>query len=280
MKQDYFTLNKQEILKIICSYEFLSQRQLKEILVILKNKSLVSNSLSFNSFLLKLIDEGLSQKSITIRGHLKTRYTFNQDFNIYNFCNSLEKNSFFSMSTALNILKVSYFRDEYIFISKERTKRIRHSNTILTQENIDNAFSKRPRRTAAYDKIDNRIVILLESNNTNSFGIIKYDGYNISSINRAFVEMITNIHYFQSSKNVIKVFTNIKNRLDVDEIYTIIEKFDFIYPYFQLAGFYLEQIGYSQNELSKFHAKKSELNFYTEKNKDYYMLNKYWNIFY
>lgn len=50
MKQDYFTLNKQEILKIICSYEFLSQRQLKEILVILKNKSLVSNSLSFNSF--------------------------------------------------------------------------------------------------------------------------------------------------------------------------------------------------------------------------------------
>ena len=29
MKQDYFTLNKQEILKIICSYEFLSQRQLK-----------------------------------------------------------------------------------------------------------------------------------------------------------------------------------------------------------------------------------------------------------
>lgn len=80
--------------------------------------------------------------------------------------------------------------------------------------------------------------------------------------------------------NVIKVFKNIKNRLDVDEIYTIIEKFDFIYPYFQLAGFYLEQIGYSQNELSKFHAKKSELNFYTEKNKDHYMLNKYWNIFY
>ena len=87
----------------------------------------------------------------------------------------------------------------YLFQKKEK-KRIRHNNTILTQENIDNAFSKRPRRTAAYDKIDNHIVILLESNNTNSFGIIKYNGYNISSINRAFVEMITNIHYFQSMK--------------------------------------------------------------------------------
>lgn len=95
MKQDYFTLNKKEVLKTIQAYEFLSQEQLKEILEQLKDKSLVSNSLSFNYFLLKLIDEGLIQKSITIRGHIKTRYTFNQDFNIYDFCNSLEKNSFF-----------------------------------------------------------------------------------------------------------------------------------------------------------------------------------------
>ena len=101
MKQDYFTLNKHEILRTIQKYEFLSQEQLKEILEQLKDKSLVSSSLSYNSFLLKLIDKGLIQKSITIRGHIKTRYTFSQDFNIYDFCNSLEKNSFFSRSESV-----------------------------------------------------------------------------------------------------------------------------------------------------------------------------------
>lgn len=280
MKQDYFTLNKQNILKTIQGYEFLSQEQLKEILQQLKDKSLVSYSLTFNAFLLKLIDEGLTQKSITIRGHLKTRYTFNQNLNIYDFCDSLEKNSFFSMSTALNFQGLSDFRKEYIFVSKERATRIEQGNIILNQENIDNAFSKKPRRTNAYDKIDNNVVVLLEANNTDSFGLIEYDGYRVSSVNRAFVEMITNVQYFQSSQNLIQVFKNIKNKLDIDKIYTIINKFDFIYPYFQLAGFYLEKIGFLKTELTKFYNKKSELKFYTEKNKNQYEFDEYWNIYF
>ena len=280
MKQDYFTLNKHEILRTIQKYEFLSQEQLKEILHQLKDKSLVSSSLSFNSFLLKLIDEKKKKKSITIRGHIKTRYTFSQDFNIYDFCNSLEKNSFFSMSTALNLQGLSDFRSDYIFVSKERSTRIEQGSITLNQENIDNAFSKKPRRTNAYDKIDNHIVVLLEANNTDGFGIVEYDRYRVSSINRAFVEMITNIHYFQSSQNLIQVLENIKNRLDIDKIYTIIEKFDFIYPYFQLAGFYLEKIGFPKVELEKFYTKRSELNFYTQKNKNQYGFDGYWKIYY
>ena len=280
MKQDYFTSNKKDILKMIQLHEFLSIEQLKEILLKFKEKSLVSNSLSFDSFLLKLIDEGLTQKSIIIRGHSKTRYTLRENFNIYSFSNSIEKNSFFSMSTALNIQHLSDFRNEYIFVSKERTTRIKPSSKQLTQENIDNAFRKPPRRTSAYDAIDNYIVILLEANNTNSFGIIEYNGYRVSSINRTFVEMITNIHYFQSSESVIKVFTNIKNRLDIDVIYIIIEKFDFIYPYFQLAGFYLEKIGFTREELSRFSGEIKNLRFYTQKNMGDYLFDDYWKIYY
>lgn len=280
MKQDYFTLNKKEILKTIRAFEFLSQEQLKEILEQLKDESLVSSSLSFNSFLLKLIDEGLTQKSLTIRGHIKTRYTFYQDFNIYDFCDSLEKNSFFSMSTALNLQGLSDFRRDFIFVSKERTTRIEQGNVTLTQEDIDNAFSKKPRRTNAYDKINNHIVVLLEANNTDTFEIIEYNEYKVSSINRAFVEMISNVQYLQSSEAIIEVFAKIKDKLDIDRIYTIIEKFDFIYPYFQLAGFYLERIGFSKTELEKFYTQKSELNFYTQKNKNQYGFDGYWKIYY
>ncbi len=280
MKQDYFTLNKKEILKTIRAFEFLSQEQLKEILEQLKDESLVSSSLSFNSFLLKLIDEGLTQKSLTIRGHIKTRYTFYQDFNIYDFCDSLEKNSFFSMSTALNLQGLSDFRRDFIFVSKERTTRIEQGNVTLTQEDIDNAFSKKPRRTNVYDKINNHIVVLLEANNTDTFEIIEYNEYKVSSINRAFVEMISNVQYLQSSEAIIEVFAKIKDKLDIDRIYTIIEKFDFIYPYFQLAGFYLERIGFSKTELEKFYTQKSELNFYTKKNKNQYGFDGYWKIYY
>lgn len=255
MKQDYFTLHKKDIVKTIRAYEFLSQEHLKKILEQLKDESLVSSRLSFNSFLLKLIEEGLIQKNITIRGHIKTRYTFSQDFNIYNFCNSLEKNSFFSMSTALNLQGLSGFRSDYIFLSKERSTRIEQGNVTLTQKDIDNAFNKKPRRTNAYDKIDNHIVVLLEVNKTDAFEIIEYNGYKVSSVNRAFVEMITNVQYLQSSETIIEVFTKIKEKLNLDTIYTIIKKFDFIYPYFHLAGFYLEKIGFLKAKLVKFYDK-------------------------
>jgi len=184
------------------------------------------------------------------------------------------------MSTALNIQALSDFREEYIFVSKERSTKIEQGNVTLTQENIDNAFSKKPRRTNAYDKIDNHVVVLLEANKTDTFEVIEYNGYRVSSVNRAFVEMITNVQYLQSSETIIEVFTKIKEKLNLDTIYTIIEKFDFIYPYFQLAGFYLEQIGFLKAELVKFYDKKSKLNFYTQKNKNHYEFDEYWKVYY
>jgi len=279
-QKNYFTLNKKEILNSIKQFEYLSIENLKEILQSLKEKSYVANNLSINSFILKLIDEGLTQNSIVIRGHTKVRYTLRKDLSIYNFCSVLEKNSFFSMTTSLNIQKISEYRSNYIFISKERASRIKRQNIQLTQVDIDNAFSKKPRQTSAYDRLENHIVILLEANNTEAYEIINFNGYKVSSINRVFVELISNIHYFQSSQKVLELFLSIKERLDIKKIYIIIEKFNFIYPYFQLAGFYLEKIGFSKDELSEYYSKKSDLNFYTEKNKDSYEFDKYWNIYY
>lgn len=184
------------------------------------------------------------------------------------------------MSTALNLQGLSDFRSDYVFVSKERTTRIEQGNVTLTQEDIDNAFNKKPRRTNAYDKINKHIVVLLEANNTDAFEIIEYNGYKVSSLNRAFVEMISNVQYLQSSEVIIDVFTKINDKLNLDTIYNIIEKFDFIYPYFQLAGFYLEKIGFSKTELEKFYTKQSELNFYTQKNKNHYVFDKYWNIYF
>ena len=107
---------------------------------------------------------------------------------------------------------------------------------------------------------------MLETNNTSAYEINYYNELRVSSVNRTFVEMISNIHYFESSETVINIFKQIfnnykQNELKIDTIYKVIEKFDFIYPYFQLAGFYLERIGYSKEDLLHFYSKKSDLIF-------------------
>lgn len=279
-RKDYFTRNLTYILETLEDKDYLTNDELYEILVKLKDKALLSKSLSFNSFLLKLIDKELKQFSIRIRGHSKIRYTMKDNFDIYDFCSTLDKNGYFPMTTSLNIQNLSRYRNSYIFVSKERAERVDFYDITLTQKSIDKAFSKAPRRTNAYDRINEYIVVMLEANNISSYEIIDFNGYKVSSINRAFVEIISNVHYFQASTNVIELFKQIKEELNPDTIYKVIEKFDFVYPYFQLAGFYLEEIGYKKKQLSKFYYKKSELIFYTQKNKDSYKINEYWNIKY
>ncbi|MDN5063330.1 hypothetical protein [Aliarcobacter butzleri] len=280
MREDYYTQNKEQILYTLKKKGFFSINDITSILDELKEENLVSNSLTQNDFYLKLLDDGLVAHTITIRDIEKIRYTLNKEFNIYDFVYSLEKNGFFSMFTSLNIQGLTNFRDNFIFISKERMKRVNFNSKDITQEAIDKAFTNKPRRTKAHDTIYNYNIVILESNNTQEIGIIKYKGYKISSINRVFVEIISNIQYSKTPDDVIYEFKNLKDKLDINEIFNIIEKFDFVYPYYQLAGYYLEKIGFLKEELSKFFNKKTDLIFYTIKNKEKYTLDEYWAIKY
>ena len=280
MREDYYTKNKEQILYTLNEKRFFSINDIANILDELKEKNLVSNSLSQNDFYLKLLYDGLISHTITIRDVEKIRYTLNKEFNIYDFVYSLERNGFFSMFTSLNIQNFTNFRDNFIFISKERMQRVNFSSKNITQEAIDKAFSNKPRKTKAYNTIYNYNIVMLESNNTQGVGIINYNGYKVSSINRAFVEIISNIQYSKTPYDVIGEFRKLKDKLDINEIFKIIEKFDFIYPYYQLAGYYLEKIGFLKEELSRFFNNKTNLIFYTMKNKTNYDLDEYWGIKY
>lgn len=280
MKKDFYNQNKELILSIIKKEVYLSNDSLMHLFKEIKDRSLVSTNLSYNKFFLKLLDEGLTQYSIKIRNIEKVRYTLEKNFNIYQFSKTLEKKSFFSMSTALNIQNLTNARNDLVFVSKERATRLEFDLKTIKQESIDNAFSKKPRRTTAHDKIKDYSIVILQSNNTNEYEVIDYNGYRVSSVNRVFVEAISNIQYFKNPDFLIKTFKEIKEELNVKDIYDVITNFDFIYPYYQLAGFYLEKIGFKKDELVSFYNKKSNLNFYTHKNQMKYNYNEYWKIYF
>ena len=155
MREDYYTKNKEQILYILNEKRFFSINDIANILDELKEKNLVSNSLSQNDFYLKLLYDGLISHTITIRDVEKIRYTLNKEFNIYDFVYSLERNGFFSMFTSLNIQGFTNFRDNFIFISKERMQRVNFNSKDITQEAIDKAFTNKPRRTNSHDTIYN-----------------------------------------------------------------------------------------------------------------------------
>jgi hypothetical protein len=122
---------------------------------------------------------------------------------------------------------------------------------------------------------------MLTPKNTDAYSIeTNNEGIRHSSVERALVEMIVNVQYFKNAEHIIETFKPIKKKLDIDDVYKIVERFDFIYPYFQSVGFYLEQIGFTKEQLHKFKEKITDLKFYTEKQKDQYEYDEYWQIYF
>ena len=183
------------------------------------------------------------------------------------------------MSSALNYQGLSDYRNNFIFISQEQSDKSFYQNSDLNQETIDKAFAKDYRKTHMIGEYNKKNIVFLQPKHTGKFGVIEIDGVNVSSVNRALVEMLVNVQYFRSSREIINVFRNIKNHINIDEVFTVVQKFDFIYPYYQTLGYVLEEIGFKKAELHKFKEYISEFDFYTDKAYPNYTYNAYWKIY-
>ncbi len=280
--RDLFSKNIEKIKEILFAKKMYSQKELNTILIQLKQKNLIAQDTSSRLFFEKLQTKlDLKTHSVVSDKINKVRYTLRSSntINTYDFIASFEKNSFFPMSTSLNIQGLSTHRDEFIFYAKELSKKY-GSNEDLQQESIDSAYAGKYRYTSNIAKIENKNIVYLMPKHTDRFEVINYKGYNVSTINRAFVEMIVNVQYYKTFNLVIKCFEPLKNKIDINSVFKVVEIFDFIYPYFQLIGYALEKIGFTKEELLPFKDKVSDLKFYTEKDKERYHFDTYWNIYF
>jgi hypothetical protein len=248
----------------------------------LKEKGYIARSLNHSRFIERMSQ--LLQKKIDIEFDERfiTLYTYDKDVSEEQMLLSYKKDSFYSMSSALNVMELSDFRSDFIFISKELSKKNIASKPVkLEQQAIDEAFAKPYRRTHFIGTYNNKHIIMLTPKNTDAYGVETNDKViRYSSVERALVEMIVNVQYFKNAEHIIKTFKPIKKKLDIDDVYRVLERFDFIYPYFQSVGFYLEKIGFTKGQLHKFKERVKDLKFYTEKQKDRYEYDEYWQIYF
>lgn len=278
--RDLFSKNIEKIKAILLTKKMYSLKELNTILMRLKEKGLIAQDTSSRLFFEKLQTRlNLKTHSIVSDKINKVRYTLDKNINVYDFVSSFEKDCFFSMSTSLNIQKLSNYKNNFIFFSKELSPKHLNNET-LDQVSIDEAYKKSYKYTQSIAPYENKHIIYLTPKNTHRFEVIKYKGYSVSSINRSFVEMIMHVQYYKTFDEVIECFKPLKNKIDIHKIFKVVEHFDFIYPYFQLVGYSLEKIGFEKEELSKFKGKVSHLRFYTQKNKESYSFDSYWNIYF
>lgn len=207
------------------------------------------------------------------------------DASLLDIALTIKKDGYLSNYTAMQIHQLTLQIPKSIYVSFNKSQGIplNNSQIELDQESIDNAFSKPQRVTSEVYKseIDNtRFYFIQKAFTENTVGLIFENGYLYTDLERTLIDIAIRPSYSGGVFEVLEAFEIAKDIVDIDKLNKYLIKLDYIYPYHQLIGFYMDKAGYDEKEITDIFKKNSDYNFYLTYNMSNKEYNKKWKIYY
>lgn len=159
----------------------------------------------------------------------------------------------------------------------------KNDKPILTQEAIDKAFSKGQRKATSSYFYNDRKIFILNGKRTGSLGVLKQINdeqcYAYTDLERTLIDIAIRPVYSGGVFEVLEAYKKAKGRINTKKLSDYLNTLDFIYPYHQVIGFYLEKAGYAETDLKLFE-RKNNLKFYLTydiRNKDF---SERWQLYF
>ena len=189
------------------------------------------------------------------------------NIDIFDIAAVRSRSSYFSFYSALYIHNLTLQIPKQVYLSLERPS-LGENNNSLSQESIDQAFSKPPRITANKRTYKNFSINFINAQHQDNIGIIPFRShYKVSDLERTLIDISVRPFYSGGVTQVLEAFENAKDILDTDRLFEYYSKMNYTYPYHQVIGFYLEKAGYRETDYEKF------LDFYQREFKFYLTYN-------
>lgn len=250
-----------------------------------KNKWEIGKTTTIDEFIDFLIDVKILQE-VFLQFPRKRFYRFvltssnltNND--LYNVINSFNPRGYFSHYSAvfLNDLTDNIVKTIYYSIITSPIHNPDNRKTIL-QKNIDYAFSRPARTTKNFAYFNNQKIVLLE-NTFRDEGIKEINGLQVTNIEKTILDITVRPQYSGGVHEVLKIYKNAKDKLSVNKLQAYLRKANYIYPYHQAIGFYLEKANYDEKVLKMLEIFPQDYDFYLTneiKDKKY---SKRWKVYY
>lgn len=205
----------------------------------------------------------------------------------FNIAQTIKKEGHLSNYTAMQIHQLTLQVPKSIYVSYDKYPDRHYDTSInrqdLTQEAIDKAFEKPQRVTSEVyrNEADNtRYFYIQKKNDPKHTGILEESGLFYTDLERTLIDIAIRPGYSGGVLEVLQAFINAKPRVDVNKLKLYLDELDYIYPYYQLIGFYLDKANYNSNQLIPFLNERTELNFYLTYSMSNKVFDTKWRIYY
>jgi hypothetical protein len=179
---------------------------------------------------------------------------------------TLRSGSYLSHASAVFIHGLSDELPKTIYVNKEQSaKPFRQPH--LTQEAIDRAFSNRQRQSTYIFEYETHRFVLLSGKNTNRLEVSDFrldDGSSVptTKLERTLIDIAVRPLYAGGVFEVAKAYVTARDRASASTLLATLRKLEYVYPYHQAIGYYMERAGFTATQLERFRSLGLQFDFY------------------
>lgn len=136
-----------------------------------------------------------------------------------------------------------------VYVNQEQSKKPKSQELSLSQQQIDQVFQRPVRTSNRLAVYDGDQILWLNGKATDDLGVIEKDGLRYTSIERTLIDIAVRPDYSGGISEVLTIYKNAQGDVSINKLQAMLKKLDYIYPYHQSIGFYLERAGYKESAL-------------------------------
>ncbi len=182
-----------------------------------------------------------------------SRYTWGANPSGYQVALSIKPNSYLSHYTAMFLQNLTQQIPTTIYLNTEQSKKPSRPMT-LEQSRINLAFKGKGRVSQYVFNYDKWKICCISGKNTSNLGVEELqvsetEKVPVTNIERTLIDIAVRPIYAGGIYEVLNAFKEAKGKFSVNKLLVMLKKIDYVYPYHQVIGFYMERAGYKETQL-------------------------------